>query len=76
MDEGLSFSPASKGRAALELLVSSEEEEELWERSGTWRLRCCAFLSISIPTDLQSQSFLLTPFALPRTREGKVKLNI
>lgn len=28
-EEGLSFSPANKGCAALELLFSSEEEEEL-----------------------------------------------
>lgn len=38
---GESLSPASRGSAALEELFSSEEEAELWERWGTWRLRCC-----------------------------------
>lgn len=76
VEDGLSFSPASNGRAALELLVSSEDDEELWERSGTWRLRCCAFLSISTPIDLQSQSFRFTPFVLPRIGNKKEKVNI
>lgn len=37
--EGLSRSPASRGSAALEELFSSEDDAELWERWGTWRLR-------------------------------------
>lgn len=41
LGEGVSLSPASRGKAALEELFSSEEEAELWERWGTWRLRCC-----------------------------------
>lgn len=41
LGEGESLSPASKGKAALEELFSSEEEAELWDRWGTWRLRCC-----------------------------------
>lgn len=41
LGEGVSLSPASRGSAALQVLFSSEEEAELWERWGTWRLRCC-----------------------------------
>lgn len=41
LGEGVSLSPASRGSAALQELFSSEEEAELWERWGTWRLRCC-----------------------------------
>lgn len=40
LGEGLSLSPASRGSAALEVLFSSEDEAELWERWGTCRLRC------------------------------------
>lgn len=32
LGEGLSLSPASRGKAALEELFSSEEEAELWDR--------------------------------------------
>lgn len=39
LGEGVSLSPASRGSAALEELFSSEDEAELWERWGTWRLR-------------------------------------
>lgn len=39
LGDGVSLSPASRGNAALEELFSSEEEAELWERGGTWRLR-------------------------------------
>lgn len=39
LGEGVSLSPANRGNAALEELFSSEEEAELWERWGTWRLR-------------------------------------
>lgn len=70
-EEGLSLSAASRGWAALELLFSSEDEEELCERSGTCRLRCCTFLSASIPADLFSHSFLFTPFTLPKPTSKK-----
>lgn len=70
-EEGLSLSAASRGWAALELLFSSEDEEELCERSGTCKLRCCTFLSASIPADLFSHSFLFTPFTLPKPTSKK-----
>lgn len=41
LGEGESRSPASRGSAALDELFSSEDEAELWERCGTWRLRWC-----------------------------------
>lgn len=37
--DGLSRSPASRGSAALHELFSSDDDAELWERWGTWRLR-------------------------------------
>lgn len=64
-EEGLSLSAASKGWAALELLLSSEDEDELWQRMGTCRLRCWVFLSTSIPPDLFSHSFLFMLFTWP-----------
>lgn len=40
LGDGESRSPASSGSAALEELFSSDDDAELWERWGTWRLRC------------------------------------
>lgn len=49
--DGLSLSPASRGRAALEQLFSSDEEAELCERGGTCRLSGWPRLSGSAPGD-------------------------
>lgn len=39
LGDGVSRSPASRGSAALDELFSSDDDAELWERWGTWRLR-------------------------------------
>lgn len=75
LGEGLSLSPARRGNAALEELLSSEDEAELWERRGTWRLRCCwPRLSGSSGGGAGERVSLLCPIPLPE-RKNMVLVN-